>query len=149
MLLSISLVYALTPARKGGNLDLRLWHLKAPRPYPAMSSATKSASRSNMSSSFNSTPPRSPPSLVQGNCEELPPKLVWDWDEALAISTKHRLLVRCAICMPPWGAMSSEIVSSSLLNESTQDGTIAGAIPQSLLDLARRDMICKSKFRFD
>ena len=166
MLLSISLVYASTPARQGGNLNLRLWCLKVPVPCPAMSSASKSASKSNMSSSSRSTPLGSPPSLVQGNCEESPLELVWDWDEALAVSTEHRHLVWCAICMPPWGTMSSpflskrlwrfcttytvvEIVSSSLLNDSTWDGTIAGAFPRSLIDLASQDMICKSKFRFD
>ena len=40
-----------------------------------------------------------------------------------------------------------ETMSSSLLDEFTRDGTMAGAFLQSLLDLTRRDITCKSKSR--
>lgn len=110
--------------------------------------------------------PRPPSSLVRGNCEEPPPEPVRDWNEVLAFSTEHQLLVWCAMCMPLARAISSwplskrrwrvratctlvETVSSSLLDKFTQDGTIARAFPRSSLDLGYWNMFYKSKFRLD
>ena len=150
----ISHVYALAPTRQGENLGLRLQRLRVPGPCLAMSLASKSMSKSNMSSSSSFAPLGPPPSSIWRNCEEPPPELVQDWDEALDVSTEHRLLVWCALCIPPTGVVSSpprlkrrwrvcvtyklaKIVSLSLLDESTRDGTIAGAFPRFPLDLTR------------
>ena len=165
MLSSISPVYALAPTRQGENLGLRLRCLRVPGPCLAISLAAKFTSKSNMSSSSSSAPPGASSSSIWRNYEEPPPKPVRDWDEGLVVSTEHRLLMQCAMCMPSAGVVSSpprskrrwkvratcmlaEIVSLSLLDKSTRNGTIVGAFPRFLLNLTHRDMICKSKFRF-
>ena len=85
-MLKMGIIYAiinlssvgLDPSLTSWNLDLRLLCLKVPGLGLAMSSASKSISRLNMSLSSSSTPLGPSPSLIKGYYEELPAELVQD-----------------------------------------------------------------------
>ena len=105
MPLATVLVRASAPARHGGNLNLKL-RLQMPK---SSKTVEKSASMSMKRSSTRVAPLEGPLPVANLHCEEALLEIVWDSEEMLAVSTKHRLLNWVSIRIPPVGLVSSPL----------------------------------------